>query len=373
MRRSVATAGLAMMGVAGQLGAQSLPVEVTAKLGGRLQYQFNTTSVAEVELGELAQVAGSTFEMRRLRVAVNLRVDDWITALVEPDFTLGDLQTRHAWVNFAIDSAFEVRVGQFKKPFSRVQLTSSLEYAAIERGLRIRSLQDAYAVADSAAASPVLGSFLGKVVLGEEQELLDRFGYMSYEQGASVHGRIGAVEYDIGVFNGSGPDGRDDNDGKSLAGRVLWNLPTTIPMAVAGGVSYREVTDGDAAVVVEGTAFSVDIEVGEYRRAGLHVIAEGVVGDNPGSAETFVAGQAVVSLYRPITSRRLAGIEPLVRMSWGDPNVEIEGDEGLLWTSGLNLHLPGRNRLQLNWDVFVPVGERFETKHAIRAQAQVAW
>jgi hypothetical protein len=63
----------------------------------------------------------------------------------------------------------------------------------------------------------------------------------------------------------------------------------------------------------------------------------------------------------------------LGRISWGDPDRSIAGDEGLLLTPGVNLHLPGRNRLQLNWDVFVPGGDRFETKHALRAQAQVAW
>jgi hypothetical protein len=369
----VAAVWLAAMTAVTPAWAQTLPVDVSARLSGRLQYQFNTTNVAEGELAEPAQVAASTFEMRRLRVAVNLRVDDWITAVIEPDYSLGNLQTRNAWVNFAIDSAFEVRAGQFKKPFSLIQLSSSLEYAAIERGLRIRSLQDAYASMDDEAGGPVLGTFDGDVIVGEEQELLDRFGYMGYEQGAMVHGRLGEFGYSAGVFNGSGPDRRDDNDGKSLAGRILWNLPTTLPVVVAGAVSYHEVAGEDAEAVIEGTAFSVDLEVGGYRRAGVHVIAEGVVGDNLGADERFVAGQAVLSFYRPITHRRLAGIEPLGRISWGDPNREIDGDEGLFLTPGVNLHLPGRTRLQLNWDVFVPGDERFETKHALRAQAQVAW
>jgi hypothetical protein len=116
----------------------------------------------------------------------------------------------------------------------------------------------------------------------------------------------------------------------------------------------------------------VDLELGAFRRDGLHVIAEAVAGDNIPVEESFLAAQAMLSWFRP-TRGRVEGIEPLFRVSWGDPNREVEDDAAMLLTPGVNLYFGGRNRLQLNWDFFVPQGDRFETHHALRAQAQMAF
>jgi len=371
MRKALAGwACVAGLAVTAPIAAQSGNVQV--RVTGRLHVQYNTTSVSEEDLGGTAALASSTFETRRVRIAANLSIDDWITGLIEPDFALARLQLKNAWMNLGIDPAFQLRIGQFKKPFSRVQLTSSLDYTAIERGLRIRDLADAYSIVDGAAASPVLGSFRGETILGEEQELLDQFGYMAHELGAAVHGTIGEFEYEAGLFNGTGPDRRDENDAKSLAGRLVWNAPTEIPLSFGAGVSYHEIRAGSEAAVPDGTAFEVDFELGAFRSEGIHVIGEAVSGKNLGADETFVAAQGVFSYFRP-TSGRVAGIEPLVRLSWGDPNREIADDAGLLVTPGINLHFLGRNRLMVNWDVFVPQGDRFDTQHGLRAQAQMVF
>jgi Phosphate-selective porin O and P len=359
--------------MAGPLFAQAS--DVTVRLSGRMQFQFNTTSVSSDDLGGgSSTVAGSTFETRRVRLAANVAVRDWITGIVEADFALAQLRITQAWMNLAIDPAFELRIGQFKKPFSQILLTSSLETAPIERGLRIRDLDEAYEVADEAAAGePVLGAFRGTTLLGEEHELLEQLGYLSYDMGVAAHGRLGDVTYDLGAFNGTGADRRDENSAKSYAGRLRWHIPTTTPLLVGAAASYHEVRLSAADPAAGGTAVELDVELGGFRREGVHVIAEAVVGDNLGADETFRGAQGIVSLFRPVTGSRIDGIEPLGRISWGDPNSSIDGDEGLLLTPGINLYFQGRNRLQFNWDVFVPSGDRFETKHALRAQAQLAF
>jgi Phosphate-selective porin O and P len=358
--------------VAGPLAAQAKGV--TVRLTGRLQFQFNTTSVSEADTdGEPGSIAGSTFETRRVRVAAHIDIDDWISGVIEPDYALGRLQVRQAWMNLAFDPRFEMRFGQFKKPFSLVLLTSSLESAMIERGAKIRNLNEAYAVADAAASERVLATFENTVLLGEEQELLEAFGYMSYDLGVGAHGKLGAVDYDVGLFNGTGADRRDDNDGKSYVGRLRWHASTGIPFAIGAAASHHEMSPGSALGSNDGTAFEVDVEVGAFRRQGVHVIAEAVAGDNLAVSETFLAAQGVVSYFHPVSGVHIDGFEPLGRVSWGDPDREIDGDEGVLLTPGFNIYLSGRNRLQFNWDVFVPSGDRFETKHALRAQAQLAF
>jgi len=371
-----ALTGIAWVGgllMAVPLAAQTNGVAV--RLTGRMQFQFNTTSVSEVDVdpGQSISISGTTFETRRVRLAAHLDINGWITGMIEPDFALAKLQIRQAWMNLAIDPAFELRMGQFKKPFSLIMLTSSLETPMIERGLRIRDLEEAYRAADEAAVSPLLGSFRGTTLLGEEQELLEQFGYMNYEMGVSAHGRLGEVEYDVGLFNGTGADRRDDNDGKSYVGRVRWHAPTTVPLQIGAAASYHEVLVSTSAPIVDGSAFEVDVELGEFRRAGAHVLAEAVLGDNLLVDERFRGAQGVLSFFRPVTGGRVDGIEPLARLSWGDPDRQVPGDEGLLLTPGINLYFQGRNRLQFNWDVFVPSGDRFETKYALRAQAQLAF
>lgn len=359
---------LVMGTLASPLRAQSAR-DVEISLTGRLQYQFNTTSVDEADLGE--NIAASTFETRRVRFGVNLSYDEWLTALIEPEYALARLQLRQAWINLGIDPRFELQFGQFKKPFSIWQLTSSTTHPMIERAVRIRGLYDLYGAIDDAAATPLLDRLDGEVVVGEEQDMLERMGYSSYDMGAVAHGELGRFEYTAGVFNGTGADTRDDTDGKGFAARVSMRLPTEAPFSLGAGVSRQEISVGDEETS-EGTAFEVDAVYGAFRRPGLYVLAEAVTGTNLAVDERFRAAQGLVSWFAR-TRGRIEGFEPLGRLSWGDPNDEIEGDEGLLLTPGFNVYFVGRTRLMLNWDVFVPADDRFDTVHALRAQAQVAF
>jgi hypothetical protein len=365
-----------LLASAGSTRAQTVTAgNVNLRITGRMQFQFNTTSVADDEItsGAPASLAGSSFETRRVRTALQLRVDDWITGLVEPDFALGRFTIRQAWMNLAFDSAFELKMGQFKKPFSQIFLTSSTEISAIERGQRIRGLYEYLMVQDEAAAGPTVLSVLrGVPLMAEEHDLLDTQGYLAYEMGASVHGVIGAFDYDAGIFNGSGPDRRDENDGKSLAGRLRWRPPSSVPLAVSAAASYHEMAL-TTTTEVEGTAYMLDFELGAFKRGGPHLIAEVVTGENLAADQSFRGAQAMLSLYRPVTHARVDGIEPVARVSWADPNVAVDGDEGAFLTPGLNIYFEGRNRFMLNWDVFAPSGNRFEMKHALRAQAQLTW
>jgi len=349
--------------------------DVTLRLSGRMHFQFNTTSVREADLaepGEVASVSGSTFETRRVRMMVHLTIKDWITGYVEPDFGLARLTLKQVWMNFGFSDAFQVRMGQFKKAFSLIQLTSSLETATIERGLRIRSLAEAYEKADDASGAPALTRFRGDVVLGEEQEILERFGYVSYDMGVAAHGKSGAFGWEVGAFNGAGPDTRDDTDGKALAGRVTWTAPVEAPLTLGAAASYSEKA-ASATDVVDGAAWSLDLELGAFRRTGLHVLAEIARGDNLAAGHPFLAGQAIASWFVPRQNPRFDGLELVARASWGDPDRETEGDHGTLLSPGVNVYVDGKNRFMLNWDVFTPGGDRFETRHALRAQAQLHW
>src|SRR5215211_9119533 len=121
--------------------AQDRP-PVTVSLHGRMQFQWNTTSVDTVEAGTpTTPIPWSTFETRRVRLEADVAVEEWIRGLVEVDFALGQLVLKQVWMALQFDPAFVIRAGQFKKPFSLIELKSSTQNAIIERGLRIRNLE----------------------------------------------------------------------------------------------------------------------------------------------------------------------------------------------------------------------------------------
>lgn len=336
---------LALLFEAATAEAQNV-TDVTVELTGRLQYQFNTTSVA-------AEPA-STFETRRVRLGVELSVGEWLTGMIEPEYALGNVTLRQTWIDFAFADAVALRAGQMKKPFSLIQLTSSTQWEPIERGVRIRGLDDA----------------LDLPIVGEEQAILDALDYMSYDMGVALHGAVGPLGYEAGIYNGAGADARDRNNDKALAARLTYALPLDLPIALGAAVSKADL--GDLGAEVGGTAYSLDVQAGRFRGNHPHVIAEIVTGDNHSVGDaTFLAAQGMIAWFRPVESARIEGFEPVARISWGDPNRDMEDDAGTLLTPGINLYFHGRNRLMFNWDVFLPQADGIDRQHAWRAQAQL--
>lgn len=361
---------LMLVAVAGSM-ALAAPVHgqapaVTASVTGRMQFQFNTTSVDGADIGE--PLASSTFETRRVRLGVNVRVGDWIRGYIEPEYALARLSLKQAWMSFELDSAFVVRAGQFKKPFSLINLTSSTVHPMIERGVRIRGLEEMLALQSTGQLSALRGDLL----IGEQHTLLETQGYLAYDMGVAVEGRRGAFGWSAGIFNGNGPDRRDENDGKALAARLTYTVDVGTPLTFGGAWSRRELNwpTADDTDTRTGDAFEVDAELGGLRQ-GWWALAEVSSGTNLATEERFLGAQAVISRFFGTGGTRLEGFEPMARVSWGDPDDSVEDDAGLLFTPGLNLYFVGRNRLMLNWDVFMPEGAAFDTQHAGRAQVNL--
>lgn len=358
MRNVTVVAAIILAAGVAPVRGQAPPV--TVGVTGRVQVQWNSTSVADEEAG--GPVASSTFETRRVRLGVNVLVSDWIRGAIEPEFALGRFQIRQAWMALEVDSALVIRAGQFKKPFSMIFLTSSTAHPMIERGVRIRGLAEAMERAEPGRLSALDGALL----VGEQHALLDTQGYLAYELGATLEGRRGGLAWAAGVFNGSGPDARDDNDDKSFAARASYTVDVGTPLKLGAAWSRRELTWTDASTRT-GNAYEVDVELGGLRR-GVWLLGEVSTGRNLVTREQFTGAQAVLSYFHATGGARVEGIEPMGRISWADPDDTIDGDAGMLLTPGVNVYFFGRNRLMLNWDVYVPESDVFSTQHAGRAQ-----
>jgi hypothetical protein len=104
-------------------------------------------------------------------------------------------------------------------------------------------------------------------------------------------------------------------------------------------------------------AFGGDLEWGTFRE-GLHAVAGVVAGENwriTGGPD-FLATQLFGSYYAEMGEPWLAGIEPMFRVSWADPDRDEEDDTGILLTPGLMFYVQGRNGLAFNLDHYSPAG-----------------
>jgi hypothetical protein len=120
------------------------------------------------------------------------------------------------------------------------------------------------------------------------------------------------------------------------------------------------------------TAFAADVRYGDWQD-GLRLEAALVRGDNwknlddEGDASTFTAFQAVGAYYAPLEGERLAGIEPLLRLSVGDPDTGADDDGGLVFTPGLMLYVFGRNKIGFNVDIWSP--QTGDTEYSLKLQS----
>jgi hypothetical protein len=281
----------------------------------------------------------------------------------------GQVRLRNGWLDYRFAESWGVRAGQIKKPFGLIQLTSHTRVPTIERGVRIRGLTQTLAAQDTVGGvAPVLGRLRNQLVIGEQQALLDALGYQGYDVGAMVHGAPAGWQVQLGLFNGAGADVVDENARKSFAGRVTRQVGAT-PLTLGVATSYRELVVGTATL--DGWAYGGELVYGAHRRPGLWLLAELAAGDNLARDANFVAAQAIATWHHAVRSPRLEAWELVGRASWADPDRTVSGDEGLLLTPGMTVYLDSRVRVQANWDVFTPAGERFAAENALRVQAQL--
>jgi hypothetical protein len=85
-----------------------------------------------------------------------------------------------------------------------------------------------------------------------------------------------------------------------------------------------------------------------------------VTGDNWATLDagldpaTFLTWQGMVSYYQPLDSERIIAVEPVARVSWGDPDTDVDDDSGILLTPGLMVYILGRNKIGVNLDYYTP-------------------
>ena len=314
-------------------------------IGGRLHVQSTTSSAADA----------TSFDsfLRRARVFFGIEITDFFEARLLPDFAGGKVALQDAYISLNFDPAFEVSVGQLKRASEVFELSSSTQLSIIERDGRVPGAGDCTGVGGVCTFS----------------RFTQKLAYSERDMGLRIAGSAGRFSYMATMANGTGVNVRDENGSKSFTGRA--GLEVSQNLILGGFVGLHDYPDADGNTDY-GTAFGADLEWGGWYE-GLHLQAAMVGGDNwkeldaSGDPARFLTGQAVLTYYIPVDSDRWAAVEPLTRISWGDPDTDTADDAAWLITPGLSLFVSGRNKIGTNLDIYLP--QKGDAEMSFKVQA----
>jgi hypothetical protein len=240
---------------------------------------------------------------------------------------------RDAFVRVSPLKQIEIRMGQFRRPFSRIGLTSPRTLKLINRGI-----SDAW--------------INGELLFGARDIGLQLEG---------TFGKKWGVEYAVGVFNGTGRNQReiDGKGAKDFVGRITGHLGKHVEVAV--NVANKNWDNPPATVSYQPQAwmFGGDVAV-DYK--GLFGMVEGGYGDNYQSIDNYLGADSkktsyvlgLVAYKIKLTDIWETAVEPvakfeLLSVTNGDADSNVYAG-----TLGANLYLGSLFRLMVQGDWIKP-------------------
>ncbi len=350
------------VGLLSLLGAASAAAQTTypsVRVTGRLQSQFYYFGNEDYTASTGSK---SNFFIRRARIEARVAMNEYIIAYIQPSFeggraaasssctstldTLantvttrctngnGGIRLRDAWIDVRLSkpeapTAFTVRFGQEKRPFSRYELTSSSNLPSMERGAGRGLL--AVQSNDIFGSAGLLSHDVG--VSGRVERKLDATGRM--------------VSLVAGIYNGRGESLNDNNNAKSFGIRAsadVWSK-----LSVGGAYFSRDqIIGADSAFRNKG--YGVDAQWSKVGEPGLFVLAEVLSGEQANAARTKMLGIQGVAAYNIRTSSPtswLYAIEPSLRVDVADPNTDTDDDGATLITGSVAFYMSSRALLRV--------------------------
>jgi hypothetical protein len=196
--------------------------------------------------------------------------------------------------------------------------------------------------------------------------------YSERDIGFMFDGSLGSspLHYYVAMMNGRGDNHAvDENGTKSYTGRIEYGVAG---LTIGAHVGVHDYINDSTATDEYAVAFGGDVDWGEYEAIGPHVKAGVVYGDNWRNLTTpepskFFSTQVAATYRFPVSvGERLYAVGPMARVSYGNPDTDVSGDDGWLTTAGLTFFFVGRNKFAVNVDVWNP--STGETEYSAKAQ-----
>ncbi len=269
------------------------------------------------------------FVLRQARLRAELRPNKRLRIVVSADFADALDPTdfapppylRNAYLQFAIEKRWlEIRVGRFKRPYSRFELRS---------------------VADL----PFVGRGLTNDWIVEQEQWGDR------AVGAMLRGRVEAARLRWWL-SATNPNWRvtREPDGVDLLARIEWDVNDALEVGGGGGAKWTEDALGKRTRVMAG---GLDAR---FRYEGLETMAELLLGqraavvDQPLSMGLIGAVSYVVPLSKNVR------LQPTLFGEWTDADIEYSGDDAVRVAIGANVLWKKSFRVMPQVELIRPLG-----------------
>ncbi|GAB4342616.1 MAG: hypothetical protein Kow0037_30160 [Calditrichia bacterium] len=345
---------VALSAVAGDNNVISKKSQVT--FTGRLHAQAQSSNV------EAAESMNKTFSIRRARLTASWKnLNGTLKAKVQYDLAEGGAKLKDGFVEVVTGSALAFKIGQFKKPFSLWEQTSTTKLMVIERGNKV----------------------LGSSWKGSNDIIIKDGLYAGRDIGFMVHGKSNKLTYYLGVFNGNGYHKKTDSDnGKLVGGRLVFQAAKDL--AIGASFSNRRVSEYNSFVdtTKNGTganfqAFEADVEYGiknKVSKSGPWVQAEYVFGSNPHySDEAKFMGLILSGSYNFKMKKEdglIYSVRPVVRVDYNQRNTDDDDTKVMMITPGVDFFFDEYNRIQINMEIVKPQMSGADTEIGFRVQFQ---
>jgi len=335
-----------------------------AKVGGRVHALWMATD----EEGK----PGNELLMNMVRLRIKYRASEMVEAALEADVAealdggadgAGSL-LRDAYVRLEPHKLLRFQAGQFKKPFSRLELRSKGKLETIERGVT-----NEYVIED--------------LLYGER------------DIGVMLDGRIGSrkkgIGYYLGVFNGAGKNAdEEDADGsKDFVARVVVEPNKRLSIGLNGSLKTFDPTD---EIQKAETAWMSGADF-RFKMGGFRLVGEGLYGENhepcsiaglPNKCRVdkvyldppMVWSALLLATYKVPICGGVPGLilEPVLKAEVLDPDSEVDGGRIYGVTPGVNLHIGEFTRLMIDGDlVFTDSDTHEDWTEAKRLMVQLAF
>ena len=156
--------------------------------------------LAQMNLAD-AKITSNTFSARRVRMSIDGNLAKGLTYKIQGDFVRKPMLV-DVFLKYKVCDAFAIQAGQFKTPFSLESPINPVNLEIFDYGEGIQKLVGYNEVCGVGA----LGRDLGIMATGN----------LFKPEGKD----FSIVNYAIGVFNGNGPNEKDNNNRKDFVGRI---------------------------------------------------------------------------------------------------------------------------------------------------------
>ena len=283
------------------------------------------TAVNEFE----KQDVENQFSIRQARFKFRWRPEKWLTAAFQlagfQDNDFGVSLLRDAYIHVSPLRYLEIRAGLFKKPFSRLQLRSFGKLRVLNRG-EVNDL------------------------------IVEDLRYGERDLGIQFSGRIlpsVKLDYEVGVFNGSGPDISEQGNSKDVVARIATSPTKWFSLGTNASFKFFDDSESDETFAWAAGADAV------FKVAGFRAHLEGLAA----SDYSYKNRQDVVTQTQPtifgivgiLSYKHKAGIgafglalEPVFKVEMLDPNNKITDDQVLTYDAGFNTYIGKYLRLMIH-------------------------